>query len=146
MKGRMMNRERGSAFPRRVNLEATRSEADGALRRLRLTAAGRWVAMVARRVGASTLVPEGLVAAVVFLVLAVGLHMPTLIGLADNHDFNRLMLRVGIQYPPLSDDRLYFAHVNRFYPLGGPITTTGAYPSSTILVLALGVALSKLLS
>lgn len=89
--------------------------------------------------------PEFVVPVVVVVLLTGQLMYPHMIGIADSHDWERLMSTFGLYVPSnVPDAQHYYYYVVRYFAMGGP-TTAISYPSSALPLLLVAIAINELL-
>jgi len=80
------------------------------------------------------------------VILAAQLLVPPIVGLADNHDYDRVMGWFGMVPAGIPEDQRYVDFVDRDYDLRLGQFAGGGYLSSELGFTALAVALSPLIS
>lgn len=73
------------------------------------------------------------------------LMIKPIIGVADNGDFNRIMVTTGLQYLTDSDQDRYFGYVNREYRMIPPVMLGGGYFSTEIPMVLLAKLMNTLI-
>jgi hypothetical protein len=68
---------------------------------------------------------------------------PSLVGMADNGDFGRVMYPFGLEYTTADQSQRYFNYVNQFLAFGTPSDII--YPTSTLWIVGLAVGVNKAL-